>query len=247
MSNPLIMKLEYGARLTDEDRAVLHDLTRRTRRVARRMDISPEGERPENVHLVVEGFACRYKTLADGRRQIMAFLVPGDFCDLHVAILGEMDHSIGTSWGCTIVDIPRSVIEHLTAHHPRITRALWWATLVDEGTLRAWLVNMGQRAADRQMAHLVCELLVRLRVVGLVSEDSFEFPMTQDDLGDALGISSVHVNRVLQDLRGQGLLEWRRKRMRIPNAARLMAFAEFDPKYLHLNPRDDERSLSGTS
>ena len=247
MSNPLIMKLEYGARLTDEDRAVLHDLTRKTRRVARRMDISPEGERPENVHLVVEGFACRYKTLTDGRRQIMAFLVPGDFCDLHVAILGEMDHSIGTSWGCTIVDIPRSVIEHLTARHPRITRALWWATLVDEGTLRAWLVNMGQRDADRQMAHLVCELLVRLRVVGLVSEDSFEFPMTQDDLADALGISGVHVNRVLQDLRGRGLLEWRRKRMRIPNAARLMDFAEFDPKYLHLNPRDDERPLSGTS
>ncbi|TXN54054.1 Crp/Fnr family transcriptional regulator [Methylobacterium sp. WL2] len=248
MSNPLIMKLEYGARLTNEDRAVLQDLTRRTRRVARRMDISPEGERPENVHLVVEGFACRYKTLNDGRRQIMAFLVPGDFCDLHVAILGEMDHSIGTSWGCTIVDIPRSVIEHLTAHRPRITRALWWATLVDEGTLRAWLVNMGQREADQQMAHLVCELLVRLRVVGLVNEDSFEFPMTQYDLADALGISGVHVNRVLQDLRGRGLLEWRSKRLCIPNTARLMDFAEFNPKYLHLNPRDDdERSLSGTS
>ncbi|MCJ2088656.1 cyclic nucleotide-binding domain-containing protein, partial [Methylobacterium sp. E-005] len=94
MSNPLIMKLEYGARLTDGDRAVLHDLTRKTRRVARRKDISPEGERPEDVHLVVEGFACRYKSLTDGRRQITALLVPGDFCDLHVAILGEMDHSI---------------------------------------------------------------------------------------------------------------------------------------------------------
>ncbi|MCJ2099711.1 Crp/Fnr family transcriptional regulator [Methylobacterium sp. E-046] len=248
MSNPLIMKLGYGARLTGDDRAVLQDLTRRTRRVARRTDISPEGERPENVHLVVEGFACRYKALTDGRRQIMAFLVPGDFCDLHVAILGEMDHSIGTSWGCTIVDIPRSAIEHLTAHHPRITRALWWATLVDEGTLRAWLVNMGQRDADRQIAHLVCELLVRLRIVGLVDEDSFEFPMTQDDLADTLGITSVHVNRVLQDLRGQGLLEWRSKRVRIPDVARLIAFAEFDPKYLHLRRREnDERRLSGTS
>lgn len=248
MSNPLIMKLEYGARLTDMDRAVLYDLTRITRRVARHRDISPEGERPENVHLVVEGFACRYKTLTDGRRQIMALLVPGDFCDLHVAILGEMDHSIGTSWGCTIVDIPRSVVEHLTAHHPRITRALWWATLVDEGTLRAWLVNMGQHEADQRMAHLVCELLVRLRVVGLVSEDSFALPMTQDDLADVLGITGVHVNRVLQDLRGQGLLEWRSKRLRIPDVARLMAFAEFDPKYLHLKPREkDEGPLTGTS
>lgn len=248
MSNPLIMKLEYGASLTDADRAVLQDLTRKTRRVARHSDISPEGERPENVHLVLEGFACRYKTLADGRRQIMAFLVPGDFCDLHVAILGEMDHSIGTGWGCTIVELPRSAIEDLTAHHPRITRALWWATLVDEGTLRAWLVNMGQRDADRQMAHLVCELLVRLRVVGLVSDDSFAFPITQDDLADTLGITGVHVNRVLQDLRSQGLLEWKSKRLYIPDVERLMAFAEFDPKYLHLKRREtDERSLSGPS
>ncbi|XYD07412.1 Crp/Fnr family transcriptional regulator [Methylobacterium sp. NMS12] len=248
MSNPLIMKLEYGARLTDEDRTVLHDLTRKTRRVARRVDISPEGERPENVHLIVEGFASRYKTLADGRRQIVALLVPGDFCDLHVAILGEMDHSIGTEWGCTIVDIPRSAIEDLAAHHPRITQALWWATLVDEGTLREWLVNMGQRDADRQMAHLFCELFVRLQVVGLVRENSFELPITQDDLADTLGITGVHVNRVLQDLRGQGLLEWRSKRLHIPDVERLMAFAEFDPKYLHLKRREnDERPIVGRS
>ena len=195
MSNPLIMKLEHGARLTDEDRALLQHVTQKTRRIAQHADISPEGERPENVHLVMEGFACRYKTLADGRRQIVAFLVPGDFCDLHVAILGEMDHSIGTGWGCTIVDIPRSIIEDLTAHEPRITRALWWATLVDEGTLRAWLVNMGQRKADQQMAHLICELFVRLQVVGLANDNSFYFPITQGDLADALGITSVHLNR----------------------------------------------------
>jgi CRP-like cAMP-binding protein len=239
MSNPLIRKLEHGAHLTDGDRTVLQDLTSRTRRVARHSDISPEGQRPENVHLVMEGFACRYKTLRDGRRQIVAFLVPGDFCDLHVAILGEMDHSIGTGWGCTLVDIPRPTIEDLTAHHPRITRALWWATLVDEATLREWLVNMGQRKADRQTAHLVCELLVRLQMVGLVTEDSFEFPITQEDLADTLGVTSVHVNRVLQDLRAQGLLEWRSKRLRIPDVERLMAFAEFDPKYLHLKRRQN--------
>jgi CRP-like cAMP-binding protein len=239
MSNSLIMKLEYGAHLTEEDRDVLRRLTQRTRRVARHTDISSEGERPQNVHLVMEGFACRYKVLAGGRRQIMAFLVPGDFCDVHVAILGEMDHSIGTGWGCTIVDIPRSTIEDLTAHHPRITRALWWATLVDEGTLRAWLVNMGQREADHQMAHLICELFVRLRVVGMVSDNSFEFPITQGDLADTLGITPVHVNRVVQDLRAQGLIEWRSKRIRIPNVEQLMAFAEFNPNYLHLNRRDD--------
>lgn len=237
MPNPLVMKLEHGALLTDEDRAVLQDLSSQTRRVASRTDIISEGERPENVHLVMEGFACRYKTLADGRRQIMAFLVPGDFCDLHVAILGEMDHSIGTGWGCTVVEIPRATIDDLTAHHPRITRALWWATLVDEATLREWLVSMGQRDADRQTAHLVCELLMRLQSVGLAGQDSFEFPITQEDLADTLGVTGVHVNRVLQELRAKGLLEWRSKRLRIPDVERLKVFAGFDPKYLHLKRR----------
>ncbi|GLS71687.1 hypothetical protein GCM10007890_37000 [Methylobacterium tardum] len=186
----------------------------------------------------MEGVACRYKILPNGRRQIMAFLVPGDFCDLHVALLGLMDHSIGTSWGCTVVDIPRATIDNLTAHHPRITRALWWATLVDEATLREWLVNMGQRDADRQMAHLFCESLVRLQTVGRASEDSFEFPISQADLADVLGITSVHANRALQDLRAKGLVEWRSKRVQVPNVPRLRAFAEFDPKYLHLKGRE---------
>jgi CRP-like cAMP-binding protein len=237
-NDPLIMKLEHGAYLTDEDRSILQSLSSRTRRVERNRDISAEGERPEDVHLVVDGFACRYKLLNDGRRQIMAFLVPGDFCDLHVAILGEMDHSIGTQAGCTVVDIPRTAIENLNAHHPRITRALWWATLVDEGTLREWLVNMGQRSADRQLAHLICELFVRLQTVGRASDNGFEFPITQMDLADTLGITSVHVNRVLKDLRTAGLMTWKSKRVYIPDVERLKAFAEFDPKYLHMKKRE---------
>lgn len=238
MSNPWIMKLEYGARLTDEDRCILLEVSSRTRRVVANRDIISEDERPERLHLVMEGFACRYKLLPDGRRQIMAFLVPGDFCDLHVAILGQMDHSIGTNWGCTVVDIPRSTVEDLTAHQPRITRALWWATLIDEATLREWLVSMGQRDVDKQMAHLFCELLVRLQMVGHAGEDSFEFPISQADLADALGVTSVHVNRVLQELRGKGLIRWKSKQVHIPDVARLKAFAGFDPKYLHLKHRE---------
>jgi CRP-like cAMP-binding protein len=232
------MKLEYGARLTDADRAILQDLSGRTRRIAPGADITSEDDRPEAVHLVMEGFACRYKLLPNGRRQIMAFLVPGDFCDLHVAILGQMDHSIRTAWGCTVVDIPRSAVDRL-AENPRITRALWWATLVDEGTLREWLVNMGQRGADKQMAHLFCELLVRLQTVGRASEDGFDLPITQTDLADTLGISAVHANRVLQELRGQNLLVWKSKRVHIPDVARLKAFAEFNPNYLHLRRREN--------
>jgi len=193
----------------------------------------------------MEGFAYRYKIVEDGRRQIMAFLIPGDFCDLHVAILGRMDHNIGTAGGCSVVEIPRATIDELTANHPRITRALWWATLADEGTLREWLVNMGQREADKQMAHLFCELLVRLQVVGCASRDSFAFPISQADLADTLGITTVHVNRVLRELRGRGLIQWKSRRIFIPDVERLKDFSEFNPNYLHLIPRVAESNSSG--
>lgn len=239
MSNPLIRKLEHGARFVDADRAVLENISRKMRKIPPNQDIIAEGTRPENVHVIMDGFACRYKLLSDGKRQIMAFLVPGDFCDLHVAILGEMDHSIGTPWGCSIVEIAKETIDELGQNHPRIMRALWWATLVDEGVLRSWLVSMGQRPADRQMAHLICELLVRLQTVGYADENGFEFPLSQIDLADTLGLSVVHVNRTLQFLRGKHLIIWKHKRVHIPNVRQLKAFADFNPKYLHLSPRKD--------
>lgn len=214
---------------------MLKEISRKKIRIPSNTDIITEGTRPSNVHLVMDGFACRYKILSDGKRQITAFLVPGDFCDLHVAILGEMDHTIGTPWGCHIVEIPTATIEELGQNHPRIMRALWWATLVDEGTLRSWLVSMGQRPADKQLAHLICELLVRLQTVGAADANSFDFPLSQVDIGDTMGISVVHVNRTLQYLRGQGFVIWKHKRIHIPNVSRLMNFADFDPKYLHLN------------
>ena len=194
-----------------------------------------EGDRPDNVHVVLEGFACRYKILPDGERQIMAYLVPGDMCDLHVTILGEMDHNIGTLSLCTIAFLPYDVVTELTERRPIINRALWWATLVDEATLREWLVNMGRRPTDKQMAHLFCELLARLRSVGRVSGNSFDFPVTQNELGDTLGLSTVHVNRVLQQLRGDGLITLTEKTLTIIDPERLEEFAEFTPNYLHLN------------
>ena len=108
---------------------------------------------------------------------------------------------------------------------------------MEKGTLREWLVNMGQRDADRQMAHLFCELLVRLQVVGCTDANTFAFPISQVDLGDTLGITSVHVNRVLQDLRAQGLIVWKSRQIHIPDVEQLKTFAGFDPSYLHLTPR----------
>jgi CRP-like cAMP-binding protein len=207
------------------------------REIGPREYIIREGDRPENVHVILEGFACRYKHLPDGGRQVMAYLVPGDACDLHIAILGEMDHAIGTLTACRVAYLPQKVIEDLTTERPAIARALWWATLVDEAILREWLVGMGRRAADKRLAHLLCELLIRLQAVGQATETSFDFPLTQAELADALGISTVHVNRMVQTLREDGLITLAGKHLEIPEPERLKAFAEFDPSYLHLNKR----------
>ena len=134
MLNPLIQKLQHGADLTDEDRQVLEKAASDTQIVGPREDLINEGDLPDHVHLILEGFACRYKLLPNGERQIMAYLVPGDICDLHVSILGEMDHAISTLSRCKIVLIPRNIIEDITENHGRINRALWWATLVDAAT-----------------------------------------------------------------------------------------------------------------
>ena len=244
MPSPFVTKLKHGADLTDADCALLDELTIQTRRVGAREDLIRQGDRPDDVHLVMDGFACRYKVMEGGARLNMAYLVPGDFCDLHVAILDAMDHGIATLSPCTLVDIPRRVILELTDNHPRIARALWWCTLVDEGTLREWLVNLGRREANQRMAHLFCELHLRLRAVGLAGDDGFDLPLTQAELGDTIGVSNVHVNRTIQQLREARLVTWQGRRLTIPDVDRLRAYCDFEPAYLHLSNRRN-RANSG--
>jgi CRP-like cAMP-binding protein len=236
MPNPLVRKLEHGARLSQDEKALIEDLILRAETVEAHRDLISEGDAPDLVHVIVAGFACRYKTLPDGGRQIMAWLVPGDFCDLHVSLLGEMDHSIATLSASTITYLPRNGLEALTERHPNLTHALWWATLVDEAILREWLVNMGRRPAHQQIAHMFCEVRCRLDAVGLAPGGIMDFPLSQSDLADSAGLSSVHVNRVLQQLRDEGLIVWRGRVLQVPDQARLEAFAGFDPNYLHLTP-----------
>lgn len=239
MPNPFVMKLEHAVDLTDEDRVRLEQAVSHTRPVGAREDLIQENQVPADVHVVLSGFACRYKILPDGRRQIIALLVPGDACDLQVQILRRMDHSISTLTPCIMAKIAPDEIKSL-ASQPRLTQALWWATLVDEAILREWLVNMGQRQADQQLAHMLCELLVRLQTVGLARENSFDLPLTQEELGDALGITTVHVNRVLQGLRESGLIMLKGKALTIPDVERLKEFADFTPNYLHLSGQAKE-------
>jgi len=237
MPNPLVRKLEHGARLTDEERALLVQLCTKVDHVAAHQDLIGEGEAPDRVHVVLEGFACRYKSLPDGGRQIMAWLVPGDFCDLHVSLLGEMDHSIGTLTASTITSLPRNGLEALTENHPKLTQALWWATLVDEAVLREWLVSMGRRPALQRIAHMFCEVRARLAAVALAPDDVLAFPLSQSDLADSAGLSSVHVNRVIRQLRDEGLIAWRGAFLKVLDPQGLAALADFDPNYLHLARR----------
>ena len=232
MENVLVRKLAGYARLGEDDRRALNAVVRDARTVPARTDLATEGQKSSHVHLVLEGFACRYKFTAEGNRQIMAYLLPGDFCDLHVFVLRQMDHSIATISPCKVVDVPRKNILALF-ERPTLSLALWCSALVDAAVLREWLVNIGQRPAKQRLAHVLCELLVRLRVVGL-ADKSFELPLSQKDLADTIGTSTVHLNRVLQELREQKIISWTGETLVIHDIDGLMAFSGFNPNYLHI-------------
>lgn len=232
MTEVLIRKLRLSGHLTVEDEEAFQAVMQPARTYEDGEDLVSDGEIPGPVRAIVSGFACRYKILGDGRRQIMALIVPGDFCDLQVAVLGKMDHGIGALTRCSVAHLAAADVEHLLTL-PRLRRALWWSSLVDEAVLRQWIVGMGQRSADRRMAHLFCELEARLAPLGLVHDGAFDLPLSQDELGDALGLSVVHANRVLQQLRETGLVEFRSGVVTTADRARLRRFCGFDPGYLH--------------
>ncbi|HEX8626281.1 MAG TPA: Crp/Fnr family transcriptional regulator [Allosphingosinicella sp.] len=234
--SPLISKLETVARLTIEDRAALATLCDEPRGMGARRNVIREGERPDHVHLMVEGWAARYKLLADGTRQITAFLIPGDFCDLHVTILGEMDHSITTLTRAKVAYIPRSRMDALT-ERPGLIKAFWWTTLVDEAVLRAWIVNVGRRDAFEAIGHLMCELYVRMKNIGLTDGHCFELPLTQEELADALGLTPVHVNRVLQRMRSEELISFKSGLLTILDYRQLESASGFNSNYLHIAER----------
>ena len=234
MFHALVRKLESYGPLSDGDKALIASLTTAVKTIGAQTDIIREGEKPSDVNLVLGGFAYRYKALPNGDRQIVAYLMPGDFCDLHVFLLGEMDHSIATLTQVQLVKLPRrSVLDLLD--RSAISRAMLMATLVDEATLREWLINIGQRPAMQRVAHFLCEWHRRLEAVGLATEEGCELPLTQAELGETMGLSTVHVNRSLQTLRAQNLLVLRRKRLVIPNVARLREVCDFRQNYLHLS------------
>ena len=232
--NPLIAMLERRDRLSAEEKAALETLGGPPKTFLTGQDIVSEGERPHQSTLMLSGLSARYNTLREGGRQISSVHVPGDFIDLHSFPLHVMDHGVTALTRCVVQPYTHEALAGITERFPHLTRLLWLSTLIDAAIHRRWLVAMGRQSSTSQLAHLICELHVRLGLVGLTEGDSFDLAMSQSELGDVLGLSLVHVNRVVQQLKRDGLIGWTGRRVTIPDLQRLREFAEFDPTYLHL-------------
>jgi CRP-like cAMP-binding protein len=243
LATHLIRKLERFTALAEEDKRALEAAANyKIRHVGAREDVIHEGDKPKHVNLMLEGYACRYKSIEDGRRQIVSFFIPGDICDARMFMLKQMDHSIGTLSSARLAEIPGEMFLEMVEKSPTLMRALWWNTLVEEAIAREWTLNVGQRSAYERTAHLLCEFFIRLKVVGLTNGDSCELPMTQAELADALGLSTVHVNRTLQELRANRLITLRGKTLVIHDLRALEEAGLFNATYLH-----HERALQLTA
>jgi CRP-like cAMP-binding protein len=184
---------------------------------------------------MLSGWACRYKNLEDGRRAIVGFILPGDLFDLNILILREMDHSVAAITSVTLAEITAEDFDAVTLAYPRVLQAFWWDTLVRQAIQREWTVSLGRRNAVRCISHLLCEMFYRLRIVGLTYDNTCDMPITQTELSDATGISAVHINRTLQELRTRNLIVLRGKILTIPDLAALQRIALFKANYLHLD------------
>ncbi|MCJ2086336.1 Crp/Fnr family transcriptional regulator [Methylobacterium sp. E-005] len=233
----LIRKLESIAALSDKERRAIQSLPGRIQNLGAQQDIVRDGDQPKHCCVILDGWACRYKLLSQGRRQILSFHISGDIPDLPSLHVPTMDHSIATLTKAVVALIPHESLRELTARHPGIAAAFWRDTLVDAGIFRAWLISLGQRSAFEHVAHLFCELYLKLQAVGLAGDHRCPLPITQADIADALGLTPVHVNRVLQEMRGRTLITLRGRMLVIQAWDELLRLSEFDPTYLQLERR----------
>lgn len=214
--------------------ALVKVIGERLQRVGPGEDLISEGDRPDRIRMILSGWLTRHKTLEDGRRQIVNFLLPGETCDAQIYLLRQMDHSIGTLTPVVYADIEQARFEELLAADRSLADAFRVEALVNVAIQREWVINIGRRIALERVAHLLCEIFERLRPVGLLDGNSCAFPITQMDLADATGLSVVHVNRTIQELRGSGLIVLRERTLTISDLEALKNLALFSPTYLHI-------------
>jgi CRP-like cAMP-binding protein len=238
--NPLVAKLSQFAPLSHKDIGLLEALCLPEERSRAEVNIVVEGETPRSLFVVTRGMACRYRLMPDGRRQILTILLPGDLFGLPRFLLHPMDHSVAAIGPTRIAAIGREAAIDIIANHPRIGAALWWSVMQEEAMLRERIVALGRRSARGRVAYLLCEIVWRQRAVGIAEDHAVRLPFTQTDLGDMLGLTSVHINRVLQGFRRDELITLDRRRLTLLDTERLQAIAGLTPEYLKLNSTPPE-------
>jgi len=231
----LFLKTHRIPRISEEDVRRLEESVERTASFRTRQVIVRENVPLTQCTLVLEGFVERYKDTAEGKRQILAIHLPGDFVDLHSYPLKRLEHSVAALTSTKVAIVPHAAVRALTETSAALTELLWRSTMIDAAVNREWIVSLGTRAADVRLAHLFCELFVRMGRIGMARGNTFPLPMTQIDLGDATGLTAVHVNRMLRRLRNNGLVEARQGEIEILDWQALQDFADFDPSYLFLD------------
>lgn len=239
----LIHQLETLSPLSAEDRRLLLALPFRLRRLDPGSYIVREGDKPVQCCVLIRGYAFRQKVTGSGARQILSICVPGDAVDLQNMFLHVSDHSVQLLTQAKVADLPREPLQELVLSRPKIAEAVIQLTLVESSILREWVVNVGRRDARARIAHILCEFAVRLEQRGLTTDHEFELPMTQEQLADATGLTSVHVNRVLKALENDGLITRKRRQIHFRDWRALQEAGDFSRRYLHV---DDEDTLDQT-
>ena len=232
MINCFIDKLQSFNSLQESAVAALAKATAKPTECVARKDLIREGDRAGPTFVMLDGWACRYKILPNGARQILAYLMPGDCCDLRIGLSAKMDHSIQTITPALICTISQAKMDGIMKNHPDVGKAMYLAQLVDEATTRAWITSMGRRTSIERVAQLMCELYLRARNIGLTSERSFSLPISQLMLADSLGMTQVHLNRVLKELRLKGTISLQRGSLQLIDPEKLINIAGFDESYL---------------
>jgi CRP-like cAMP-binding protein len=229
-----IKRLELIGRLSDEDRAALRELNGYTRDVQRGEDVLKVGDHPTEAVAVLSGLLQRYTISPQGNRQIHSFYLPTDTPCLETLHIDFMDNSLSAAAPSRVVFVPHADLYRVMDMNPKVLALIWRETLVQAAVFREWLMRNSQKLAHAQMAHFFCEMMTRAKAAGVAQDHTCDLPITQEDLGDALGMTTVHVNRTLMILRSGGMVEFKGGKLTILDWDRLVETAEFDPSYLHL-------------
>lgn len=231
--NLLLRTLQLRDELSEAECVAVDGMIRNEHFVSARSDFVMEGDRPSTSCVMLSGLSARYNIVSDGKRQISAIHVPGDFVDLHSFLIEPMDHSVTALTDCTIARVPHEMLRVLTRSEPHLARMLWLMTVIDGAIFRQWLIASARLPADRQLCRFFCEIYSRLDAVGLAEDFRFDLPISQSNLSDAMGLSLVHVNKSLQRLRRAGLLKWQGSKIELRDWKKLVDLGEFDPAYLN--------------